>query len=655
MPAGLPAPNDITNIIVDEVSCDGITGTILQAVAALKQGQLAVAQVRQQFASRFRATVGGDFSQFAEEAKQQVLAELDKQRGSSDENGFMRYLSGGDANGLFDNLSDPLAPVTDVQPSHVDNFSLFGDDVYGGTDVGTSQGSGAEVNPNLCDGVMSTALNAAPTVRLDANTAAIQSRLRSAGKVASFANTLVQDPTRLVDSLLVTLEDINKFLTQSATASDSMLKLVSRVSQTVRQLTEDDYSRTQDLAAFNNLLSQATSTAKRASDAVAAGDSAATVKSLDAELITAIERAAGWINISSGAERLIAIQSGTLGDVMLLTQQLNLMQSMVGRATPRISNVIGALAKLTGDTGSSSGSTPAAYYANVFTSIYCRLRKIQDELSTINQQKTQQFFVKRLQWSANLQTMRLVAQRFSITEYTQKLTVAVSESAAGKAVAKFSLAVNTDKIVELEDALANVMLAVESFVRVARSRLRTVVSDSTIIAAEERVNRAAKTYRAAQDDVASALSTALTGNETARKSAEAFLVASAAVAALAPIVVAIRDGDFQKAFSKDAVNDALDNLVARLLAKATDCCSASGKQDSVSIAGLARLTELQKRASDDSRLRELDAVVGSDLGSRASLSAKLDVRRIKQYIREMTQLMKIPCLGGVADLPPMLF
>jgi len=650
----LPLLNEVSDIVIDDIPCDGVPGMVMKAVAAWQQGPLFLTQLEQQLVSKFKNDVGPAFAGYGKAVQKEVQQALDDLMGVDS---FQRFLAEFSKNNFFDKLFDPFAPILDAQPLHQDSFSLFGANTASTGEISAdSSGSGAEVSPDQCSGVVSTGLASGPVTTTADSRAKMRDfrrKMSAAGKVMGMAATLAATPELMVDTLVVTANDVLQFFTQASVSVKSLRGSADKIYTALKGIRTEDYARKHDLTAFAILMDQLIAASSDASTALRNRAPAARLEELDEAVDAAIAKASNWICAAGGLDAFYQAQSVTLGQILLIEQQTLMLEALAGRCTVRLSNMVKSI---NGLTTSAAGLAPTVYYENIFTTISCQAKRIRNELSTFNQQKTQDFFMRRMQWCVALQSMRLMVEKFSVKQYKTRVQQALA-APAGSAMAGFTLQIDTADLEALEAAVEQVIDATRTFNRIARTKLRADISMTVVDGAHTALGTALDAYETAQRVFTDKLSAVfgVTDVAAAQTAGKAFMVALAAVPVLLPLIDAMRSGDYSKLMSTDALSDSLSGVLAKLLAKAQECCDNSGATDGRSRTGSRRLNDMQRQSADDDRRTALDTLFFEDVGSASGINAKLDLRRIKAEVRDITQLMRIPCLGGVSvPLPPVL-
>lgn len=633
-----PLLNEIT-VRAGEVPCDGVPGLVLKAVAAWQQGPLFLTQLERKLVGRFKQDVGASMAAYGEAVRKDVSAGL----GNSLGEGFERFLAELDAGNFFSQLFNPFSPTTEAQTLHPDGFSLFGQDTAETGQIGTDGGSGVEVTAGGCPGVLATSFNGGFT----ASTRVLRNRLSAAGKVIGLATVIANSPSLLVDTLSAVVRDVHELGERLLTALATVSASIAGIQTALRDILPEHYARKHDLLEFSALLDDLVDSS---GEAAATRITSGRMLELSREVRKDIERASAWICSAGGMSGFYTTQARVLEQVLLVEQQLTLVGALIPQLTLRLTRLSESL---TGLKTSPMTSAPTVCYSNVFSTINCHARRIRGEVRVFNQQKTQDFMMRRLQWCVTLRGLRLLTEKFSVDRFTATLTETVSGE-VGQALTEVTETFDAAKVTLVEELTEKVNETLARYIRVVRAKLRSNVS----VTAEE--SAAAKAV--------SELAASITGLTTmltrvikvpavagAIERGSAFIGAMATTPVLRPLVTTLRTGDLARLGDTDALNDSLSGLLAKLLARARECCDASGATDPQSRAGADQLTDMQRAARQDDRREAFDTMFFVDVGNNAGVASGFELRRIKSEVRQLTRLMGLPCLGGVKiPTPPML-
>ena len=634
LPTNIPNLSDITSIVVGNLSCDGITGSVLKVIGFLTQLETLQKRLEGRASQEFKTDIKEAWQEFVNQ-----FTDNTKKAWANATDGFEQWLASAEQGNILNGMNLPFGPQTFLESGNANDFAIFDYDSTVGNLLDPG-GAHADGIPGIgCDAGMGFSLAQSATNSFSAR---IGDKLNIAGQVASFGAALVQKPLMLIEGMATTIANLHGIVSGNEQIFDFMLQNADDITAALSPLKADDYQVSSNVAEFSRLLSTAIRQLKQLERNMAVGGTAS------ADARKAVKDATAWICQAGGDDPRAEATSLVVALLTMFQAQLDLFSSSNTKYFQLSVNISDYQSNL-----------PAAAkfqptFNSFFTKVRCGLEKIQTELGAITSQNTLKFQLKRMEWCATMTSYQTLLELYHPesfqTELKKEFTSALGTDVQGVGA---SLALAFD---DVESATATVLFTANNFAQIVATKLRQFVDQSAVEKARTALKLAIDAYKLAiqpaKDEIATFL--AKDDSQAAKKNADTFFKAAQGVAALAPIVAAMVDGEYDTMFTLDGLNSQLSEISAQVISKAVECCEEEGSGDARSRAGLAELREAQRKANADVRASSFDEHFGANVNANASLRVLFDLRALKQQYQQFKRLMEIPCLGGLPTSLPKL-
>jgi len=635
LPTNVPDLTDVTSLVLDELSCEGIAGNVLQVIGLLTQFEDLTKRFEGRAIQELREDVASDWQDFVVSVRDQLTSAWD---GALSE--FESWISAWERNNIMDGLMQPFGPAQFLDPVNETGFALFD---YRSTSAGQFSGGGAknDVLPGTgCPAGMGFSLDQSFTTSFST---AIQENVAAAGELASFGAHLAQNPAVFMDAAISLASQLNTLISENAQVFESMEQTAIAIEATLRDLVPEDYNNRVDLVEFGRLLDTAIREIRTVEQRFTTGS----ISTGDAR--TAVSQATNWICRRDAMQtRFLATDKASALLAMLQTQ-VNLFDGSVKRVSRLTSNLSGFQTNLV----ASARFQPT--YHNFFTKVRCGLERIASEVATVSTQNSVRFQTKRLEWCSAMTAYRTLLEFNHPENFATKLNAEL-ETLPALTLKDVSVDLNVLRGDIAEQALL-VLEAADRFLRVARIKMQQFIDQEILVEALRALGDRIQEYKALSEQMQAELAKLLgmDGSDAARERFDLMFKAASTVQTIAPLVRSLADGELQAMFTMDGLNSRLEDIVFQVLSKARQCCEEVGATDPQSLEGIQQLRVAEAAAVDSRRAADFDAHFGtSTVVSNGSMRLLIDIRALKQRYEQFRRLVDIPCLGTAVP-PPKIF
>jgi len=629
LPTNIPNLSDITSIVVGELSCDGIEGSVLKVIGFLVQLETLEKRLESRASKKFSDEAQDSWNSFVQQFTDSAQAVWEEQLTD-----FEKWLADAEQGNILGGLGSSFGPQEFMEAGNLNDFAIFD---YNST-VGNLLNPGGThqdlANGTGCDAGVGFSLASSFTSSFSA---VLSPKLNVAGQVATFGASLVNKAQLFLQGLAETASQLSTIFDGNEAIFNGMLTNADAIVAALGRLSDEDYEAEVSFDAFNNLLTAAIRDLKDLERRMASGD----VNTTKAR--ASLKTATAWVCESSGSSPKSVVLSTVTALTALLQAQVDLFQTSFLRTVQLSVNIAAHRDNLREETK----FQPT--YSNFFAKARCGLEKIQAELSAVGQQNTVLFQVKKLEWCAVMKSYQALIERYHPERFRVDLE-AQFETDLGQDVQELGVELSTADL--LETSADAVVDAAKLFLNRSSLKLKRNISLDLVKTERDKLAAAIKAYKQEAQQAKEALEAFLNkaGVQDARDEANLFFQAAQTVVALVPIVTAMIDGEYNTMFTLDGLNSQLSDIVAQVISKAVECCEENGATDNQSRAGLRELSRAQSQANSDARAAAFDAHFGAPaVGSNSSTRILFDMKTLKQQYQRFKRLMQIPCLGNIGS------